>query len=53
MDNIQSPQRILSRVGDRPTATILHAQMHFFDFAEAFKANIRPKYAPPRRVNIK
>ena len=27
---------ILSRVGDRPTATILRAQFHFFDFCLVF-----------------
>ena len=27
---------VLSRVGDRPTATILHAQFHFFDFCFCF-----------------
>ena len=41
---------ILSRVGDRPTATILHAQFHsFFDFCfGSSKQSIRPKYASPR-----
>ena len=29
---------MLSRVGDRPIATILHAQSHFFDFYWGFKA---------------
>ena len=39
---------ILSRVGDRPTATILQVQFHFFlIFAQFFEQNIRPKYAPP------
>ena len=27
---------ILSRVGDRPTATILQVQFHFFDFCLVF-----------------
>ena len=27
---------VLSRVGDRPTATILQAQFHFFDFCLVF-----------------
>ena len=27
---------VLSRVGDRPTATILHAQYHLFDFCLGF-----------------
>ena len=39
-----------SRMGDRPTATILHAQFHLFIFGSAFKQNIRPKYAPLRRT---
>ena len=43
---------LLSRVGDRPTATILHAQFHFFDFCLGFKKqNIRPKFALPRRTS--
>ena len=43
---------VFSRVGDRPTATILYAQFHFLlIFALVFKQNIRPKYAPPRRPN--
>ena len=55
------PQRVLalegllmSRVGDRPTATILHAQFHCFDFCFwFFKQNIQPKYAPPRKGKYK
>ena len=44
--------RILSRVGDRPIATILHAQFHFFDFSSGFSSqNVQPKYAPPRKTN--
>ena len=43
---------ILSRVGDRPTATIMRAQFHVFKkFLEFLLQNIRPKYAPPRRTN--
>ena len=44
-------QVLLSRVGDRPTATILHVQFHFLNLAWALRQNIRPKYAPPRRTN--
>ena len=31
---------LLSRVGDRPTATILHAQLNFFDFCSGFYSEI-------------
>ena len=45
---------VLSRVGDRSTAIILHAQVHFVDFCfRIFTQNIRPKYAPPRRGKYK
>ena len=37
---------ILSRVGDRPTATILQAQFHFFDFCLVFKAKYSTKICP-------
>ena len=37
---------------DRPTATILQAQLHFFWFLLGFlRQNVRSKYAPPRRPN--
>ena len=42
---------VLSRGGDRPTATILHAQFHFLIFALLFKAKYLTKYTPPRRTN--
>ena len=45
---------VLSRVGDRPIATTLHAQFHFFDFCARFLwQNIRPTYGPPRRGKYK
>ena len=31
---------LLSRVGDRPTATILQVQFHFFDFCLVFSSKI-------------
>ena len=34
---------LLSRVGDRPTDTILHAQFHFLIFAKVFKAKYSTK----------
>ena len=52
--SLSSPLAIVlySRVGDRPTATILQVQFYFFSFLLWFlKQNIRPKYAPPRRTN--
>ena len=48
----ESYAKILSRVGERPSATILHAQFHFWIFAWVFKANIQPKYALLEGVNI-
>ena len=46
-------KHVLSRVGDRPTATILHAQFHFLFSFGLLKQDIRPKYAPPRRGKYK
>ena len=47
------PQRVLalegllmSRVGDRPTATILHAQFNFFDFCLGFQRKIFDQKMP-------
>ena len=37
---------VLSRVGDRPTATILHAQLIFFDFCFFFISNIFDQNMP-------
>ena len=37
---------ILSRVGDRPTATILHAQFHLFDFCMVFEGKTFTKICP-------
>ena len=37
---------ILSRVGDRPTATILQVQFHFLIFALFFKAKYSTKICP-------
>ena len=37
---------VWSRVGDRPTATILHAQLHFFIFAWVFIAKYSSKIYP-------
>ena len=46
------PPTVLSRVEDRPAATILHARFPFFWFLVQFlKQSTRPKYAPPRRTN--
>ena len=37
---------LLSRVGDRPTATILQVQFSFFDFCQFFKAKYSTKICP-------
>ena len=45
---------ILSRVGDRPTATILQVQFHFFDFCLIFQSKIFDQNMPLLEgVNIK
>ena len=45
---------ILSRVGDRPTATILQAQFHFVDFCMVFQGKIFDQNMPLLEgVNIK
>ena len=37
------PHHVLSRVGDRPTATILHTQLNFVFFAWVFMAEYSTK----------
>ena len=39
-------KKILSRVGDRPTATILQVQFHFFDFCLVFYGKIFDQNMP-------
>ena len=39
-------KEILSRVGDRPTATILQVQFHFFDFCFVFEGKIFDQNMP-------
>ena len=43
---------ILSRVGDRPTATILHAQFHFLIFAWVFKSKYATKICPSQKGQL-
>ena len=38
--------QLLQRVGDRPTATILQVQFHFFDFCMVFKGRIFDQNMP-------
>ena len=37
---------VFSRVGDRPTATILHAQFHLFDFCLGFYGKVFDQNMP-------
>ena len=49
-----APRRVLSRVGDRPTAEILHAQFHLFEFCFGFQGKTLDQNMPPLEgVNIK
>ena len=52
-NNIILNNNILSRVGDRPTTTILHAQFHFLDFCFGFYNKIFDQNMPLREgINI-
>ena len=44
--------QIQSRVGDRPTATILHAQFHFLTFAWVFKSKYLIKTYPSQKDHL-
>ena len=43
---------VLSRVGDRPTATILQVQFHFLEFCLVFKTKYLTKICPSQKDQL-